>query len=172
MNRITLMDLRRSTTKRNFYAEGLLFEGYIKDLFSQDSFKLKRWRKSFKVPEDTYIGDMSGPDLELMFKGRNSKPFAVECKYRSRFYDRMVGWASENQIKKYIEFQNKKGMTVLIAIGVGGTASNPKKLFITPLDHIKMHTHVFESHLIRFERNPRCRIETAEQLELFDLKGE
>src|SRR6187401_1874502 len=130
MTRITLMDLRRSTPKRNFYPEGLLFEEYIKELFSQDIFKLKRWRKSFKVPEDTYIGDMSGPDLELMFKGRNSKPFAVECKYRSRFYDRMVGWASENQIKKYIEFQNKKGMTVLIAIGVGGTASNPKKLFI------------------------------------------
>ena len=172
MTRITLQELRKSTPKSHHYEQGLLFEEYIKNLFDQDIFKLKRWRKSFKVPVDTYIGDMSGPDLELMFKGRNSKPFAVECKYRTRFYDGMLGWASENQIKKYVEFQNKKPMTVLIAIGVGGTASNPMKLFITPLDHIKMYTHVFESHLIRFERNPRCCIDTAEQLKLFDFKAE
>jgi hypothetical protein len=165
------MDLRRSTPKRNFYPEGLLFEEYIKDLFSQDIFKLKRWRKSFKVPEDTYIRDMSGPDLELTFKGSSGKPFAVECKYRTRFYDGMLGWASESQIKKYLDFQQQRAITVLIAVGVGGAPSHPNKLFITPLDHISMYTHVFESHLIKFERDPKVRIDNAKQLELFDFKS-
>jgi hypothetical protein len=167
MNKITLLELRKYTSKHDNYERGRLFEEYIKNLFNQDKFQLKRWRRSFKVPEDTYIGDMSGPDLELMFKGRNSKPFAVECKYKSRFYDNMIGWASENQIKKYVEFQSKQAMTVLIAIGVGGSPSNPKKLFITPLDHISMYTHVFESHLFHFKRNPEHRIDNVEQLKLF-----
>ena len=79
MNRITLHDLRKNIPQSDNYDKGLLFEEYIKQLFNQESFQLKRWRRSFKVPEDTYIGDMSGPDLELMFKGRNSKPLLLNA---------------------------------------------------------------------------------------------
>jgi hypothetical protein len=54
----------------------------------------------------------------------------------------MLLWTSENQIKEYINFQRQRAMTVLMLLGVGGVPSNPKDLFITPLDHISMYTHV------------------------------
>jgi len=168
MNRITLYELRKKTPPPYHFDKGLLFEEYIKQLFNDKRFKLKRWRKSAKVPKDTWIADLSLPDLELIYHGSKSKPFAIECKYRARFYNGMLGWASEDQIKKYEHFQNRYSMTVLIAIGVGGGPSNPKKLFITPLDHIKKYTNVLESHLIKFEKHPKQSIKDALQLELFN----
>ena len=60
-----------------------------------------------------------------------------------------------------------RNIQVFIAIGIGGEPSNPEKLFITPLDHISMYTEVFESHLIRYKRNPKQRFDDSEQLSLF-----
>jgi hypothetical protein len=136
-----------------YYEQGRLFEEYIKDLFNQESFTLKRWRKSALIPPDTFISDISYPDLELIFMGKNNYPFAVECKWRRQFDDNgKIDWASEQQIAMYLHFERKRAMPVFIAIGVGGTPSNPKKLFVTPLCNLIRYPEVCEHQLINYKR--------------------
>jgi hypothetical protein len=140
--------------KRLYYEQGLQFEAFIKNLFSDKRFRLKRWRKSKLIDKDTFIRDQTYPDLELIYIGKKDYRFAVECKWRSRFYYGKTKWADEANILIYKEFQQKTGMPVFIAIGIGGTASNPERLFVTPLDNICHDCEVYQHKLIPFKRNP------------------
>jgi len=158
MNRIN--PIRPANRKKSayYYEQGRLFEEYIKDLFNQDSFKVKRWRRSALIPPNTFISDISYPDLELIFVGNNNYPFAVECKWRRAFdYNGKIDWASDEQIKTYLDFERKRSMPVFIAIGVGGSASNPKKLFVTPLCNLIGYPEVYEHQLIKYKRKPTQR---------------
>src|SRR5689334_22037953 len=83
MNRISPISPVKGKKNADYYEQGLLFEEYVKNLFNEKSFKLKRWRKSTLIPPDTFISDISDPDLELVFVRENHHPFAVECKWRS-----------------------------------------------------------------------------------------
>jgi hypothetical protein len=155
MNRINPIPPANRKATAYYYEQGRLFEEYIKNLFNQDSFKLKRWRKSALIPPDTFISDICYPDLELIFVGMNQYSFAVECKWRSKFNDNgKIEWASEEQIAAYLAFERKRAMPVFIAIGVGGTASNPKKLFVTPLCNLIRYPEVYEHQLINYKRKP------------------
>src|SRR5262245_29953430 len=100
-----------------YYEQGRLFEEYVRNLFSAESFKLKRWRKADQIPDDTFISDMIDPDLELIFVGRNQYAFAVECKWRRFFYNGIITWATKDQITKYREFEKRRSIPVFIAIG-------------------------------------------------------
>jgi hypothetical protein len=158
MNRIN--PIQPANTKKNayYYEQGRLFEEYIKNLFNQDSFQLKRWRKSALIPPDTFISDICYPDLELIFVGKDNYPFAVECKWRSAFnINGKIDWASPEQIRTYLHFERKRAMPVFIAIGVGGSASNPKKLFVTPLCNLIGYPEVYEHQLIKYKRKPTQR---------------
>jgi hypothetical protein len=157
MYKITLQELRNNVGKPDYYEQGRLFEEYIKNLFNQDSFKTKKWRQASKIPNDTFILDISYPDLELIFIRKNHYPFAVECKWRSGFCNGKVRWARKDQILKYEEFERKRAMTVFIAIGIGGTPSNPEMLFVTPLCNLKGDTMVSEKQLIKYKRKPNRR---------------
>jgi len=154
MNSTTFRPPSDRRKKPDYYEQGRLFEEYIKDLFNQESFKLKRWRKSALIPKDTFISDISLPDLELIFVGKNNYPFAVECKWRTRFRNGKIKWADPDQISKYIDFEKKRAMPVFIAIGIGGTSSQPNKLFVTPLCNLIDWPEVYEHQLIRYERKP------------------
>jgi hypothetical protein len=63
--------------------------------------------------------------------------------------------------------KNQNRIPVFVAIGIGGIPSNPDRLFITPLDHIGMYTHVFESHLSHFKRNPDHPIDNVKTAKIF-----
>ena len=155
MNRITPIRPADGPKNTDYYEQGRLFEEYVKNLFSEKNFKLKMWRKSRLIAPDTFISDISYPDLELVFIRNLHYPFAVECKWRKRFYKGKIDWATQNQINKYIEFDKK--MRVFIAIGIGGTPSNPEKLFVTPLLNLIGCTEVYEHQLIRYKRKPTNR---------------
>jgi hypothetical protein len=143
--------------KRTYYEEGRLFEDYVKRLFNENSFQLRKWRQSGSIPPDTFILDYSNPDLELVFVGKNRYPFAVECKWRSRFYKGKISWATKEQIFMYEEFQRKRAIPVFIAIGIGGTPSHPDRLFVTPLCNLIAYTDVSEQQLIPYNRRPTQR---------------
>ena len=157
MNRINPISSTKGQKNADHYEQGRLFEEYVKNLFNEKSFKLKRWRKSTFIPPDTFVSDISYPDLELIFARTSHYPFAVECKWRKRFYKGKIEWAQEKKIQVYKQFQKEKGMIVFIAIGIGGEPSNPEKLFVTPLDNICMHTEVYESDLLKYHRKPTRR---------------
>ena len=157
MNNVSIRFPLRKLTKAECFEQGRLFEEYIKNLFNQDSFKLKKWRSSKLIPRDTFIGGLGDPDLELIFEGKNQHPFAVECKWKSYFYRRKINWARPDQIQRYLDFERKRAMPVFIAIGIGGSGDNPEKLFVTTLCNICERTEIYEHELIPYKRRPTQR---------------
>jgi hypothetical protein len=156
MNHLNTRRLKRPS-KSECFEQGRLFEEYVKNLFNQDSFTIKKWRKSILVPPDTYIAGLGDPDLELIFVGKNQHTFAVECKWKSCFHKGKIDWARQDQIDRYLNFERKRAMPVFIAIGIGGLANSPEKLFVTPLCNISGTPEVYEHQLIPYKRKPTRR---------------
>ncbi len=136
------------------YEKGFQFEQFIIKLFNPDGFKLTKYRESKKHTLETLPWDHSFPDLEIMFGNSRKYKFAVECKWREKFIDGKITWATERQICTYQIFESQCRMPVFIAIGVGGEASAPEKLFVTPLRNLERYTEVYEENLIPYKRKP------------------
>jgi len=168
MNNIPTNQTKTRQSKEYYFEQGRLFEEYVRLLFNQDHFYLKKWRQSKLIPKDTFILDLAYPDLELIFAGKNHHPFAVECKWKTEFKKGKIGWAREYQIAKYLDFERKRAMPVFVAIGIGGTPSKPEKLFVTPLVNLKDYPIVCEDQLLEYKRKPTQRFffDTV-QLKLF-----
>jgi hypothetical protein len=123
--------------------KGPAFEEFILHKFPKDTFNLVEWKRE-KIQDDGLLRDPDSyrdggqrPDLQLELKGQSEKyPFAVECKWRNDFWKGIIEWARDAQISSYQEFQTSKEMPVFIALGVGGTPSDPRDLFIIPLSHL------------------------------------
>ena len=113
------------------------FEKFIAQKFNRKYFIIKDWRGD-KYINGIYAETTLQPDILLAFElGDKKTEFAVECKWRRRDYKERIELASEEQIKRYKKFKNIKKMPVFIALGIGGTGENPKKLFIIPIENIK-----------------------------------
>lgn len=71
------------------------------------------------------------PDLKFTLQ---TQAFAVECKWRQNFDNEgKITWAKDYQIANYNKFQSENKQKVLIAIGIGGSANAPEKLYLVPL---------------------------------------
>jgi hypothetical protein len=159
--------VKRKSLRDNFKT-GHQFEKYIASLFNERKFTIKTWRKSQKLNDISKLIEYGEPDLQMIYIGKKNYRFAVECKWRSRFIDGKITWAEEKQIRKYRKFERTYRIHVFVAIGIGGTASQPEKLFLTPLQNMGISTEVSESDLIPYKRNTTRRFffDTV-QLKLF-----
>lgn len=121
--------------------DGLNFEKYIITRFSREANRLLDWRGDKFIPG--YGGPESSGDPDVLFMTRSGKDrFAIECKYRSKWWyspghGQCIEWAREDQLNRYYGFQTRRGIQVYVAIGVGGSASDPAELFIARLNDIK-----------------------------------
>lgn len=167
MNRTITHPVAKESQGVDSYEKGKIFEDYIVTLFNQKKFRLLEWRSDKKATNGVIPVRSLYPDLEFLYLGKKSFHFAIECKWRKQFYEGLVHWADNYKIDNYRNFQYQQNITVLIAIGIGGSPSSPEKLFVTPLNHICMYTNVFESHLMPYKRNPKNKIDDTEQLKLF-----
>jgi hypothetical protein len=158
MSQLLPVQTGNKTPAKNFHV-GREFEEYIISLFNDRHFKLKKYRKSEDF-NGKYIDDASHPDLEmeLVFTGARKYRFAVECKWRREFKTGgYIKWAEDAQICNYRIFQDRTRIPVFIVIGIGGTAKNPEKLFVTPLNNICECNIVHEKELILYNRKPTHR---------------
>lgn len=87
------------------YEKGKLFERFVIELFNEDNFKLVKWRMSEKLEDKLLLNDCANPDLEMIFSKHKTYRFAIECKWRERFIDEKITWASENQIRSYQDLE-------------------------------------------------------------------
>jgi hypothetical protein len=156
MNHLNTRQFKRRS-KAECFEQGRLFEEYVKNLFNQDSFKIKKWRKSILLPSNTYIAGLGDPDFELIFVGKNQYTFAVECKWKSDFNKGKTKWAEQDQIERYLDFERKRTMPVFIAMGIGGLGNKPENMFVTPLCNIIADPKVYEHQLISYRRKPTRR---------------
>jgi hypothetical protein len=117
--------------------KGLDFEKYVVEKFSKKYFKIKEWAGD-KYVNGTYAENTLHPDIVLEFKMEEErKEFAVECKWRNSEYKNAIEFSKSDQLARYKKFQKTRSIPVFIAIGLGGTASDPARLFNFPLKEIE-----------------------------------
>ncbi len=133
--------------------KGTDFEKYVVEKFNKKYFKIKEWAGD-KYVNGRYAETTLQPDLKISFSHNNQKRnFAVECKYRSSFYQDGVVVASDEQLARYKKFEDQENTTVYLAIGVGGTATAPSSLYVVPLSSINSSFISF-SQLKKHFKNP------------------
>ncbi len=121
--------------------KGDAFENYIIGKFDRKFFALRDMR-SDKGIKGFYPESNKYPDLVLEYKPASAS-FAVECKWRGKWWQRKDGkdsidWAGgDGKIENYNDYSEKNNMPVFVAIGVGGEPDNPAELFVVPLKALK-----------------------------------
>lgn len=113
------------------------FEKFIVKKFNQKYFTVKDWAGD-KYVDGIYADTTKYPDLriELRVKDKTSK-FSVECKWRQKLPYNGIEFAYKEQFYRYKEFEEERKTPVFIAIGIGGIAFSPEKLYIVPLRDLK-----------------------------------
>ncbi len=143
-----------SPVKPNISVEkGIEFEKFIVSNFSKQHFKLLRWR-SDKYVNGIYASENKDPDLVFEYHNQNgSFRFAVECKWRSGFFEGNIQLAKPYQILNYHEFIFREKIPVFIALGIGGYPWLPADLYLFQLKSLPAgQIHLDEQFLKRFKR--------------------
>lgn len=132
------------------YAEqkGQMFEEFIVSLCSDKSrFKLLAWRGD-KISGQTYALENLLPDLHLRhLLDVTEVEYLMECKFRSSWGE--GGIDLSNQFVRYHFAAKDQGVELFIALGVGGTPSNPDELFIVPGRMVKLDKKIDRARFIK-----------------------
>ena len=112
--------------------KGRRFEEFVVSLVADKSrFKLLAWR-SDKIFGNTYAAENLYPDLHIRHKIPTGEvEYFIECKYRSS-WDKDGNIDLSNQFLRYRNFAKEHNCELFIAIGIGGTPSNPDEFLIIP----------------------------------------
>lgn len=146
-----------STVATNFERnkkKGDDFEKYVVERFNKPCFRLTEWR-SDKIHNGVYAASSRLPDLEYHFKTSYTDCyFAVECKWRSSFFEGRIEWSKEYQLENYRRFSQEKQMEVFVLIGIGGQPNQPQAFYIVPLRDINS-IHLYQDELQPYYRFAR-----------------
>lgn len=115
---------------------GRMFEDYVVSLCSDRSrFKLLAWRGD-KINGETYALENLLPDLRLRHRLDESEvEYLVECKYRSSWGDNGVDLS--RQYDRYLNAAKERRVELFIALGIGGSPSDPDEFYLIPARMIK-----------------------------------
>jgi hypothetical protein len=151
---VETVEVKKDTTDPN-QQKGIEFEKYIVQKFSKHYFTLLDWTGD-KFVKGYYAQSSLEPDLKMRFTlQQKSVDFAVECKYRSSFFNNGID-LEKRKLEQYQKFAAEKKMPVFIVLGVGGSPNEPQELFVIPLEQIE--TNVLDrTFLTAFKKaNPKA----------------
>jgi hypothetical protein len=112
------------------------FEKFIVQKFSKRFFTIKEWAGD-KYVNGIYAVTTQQPDLLIEFQmGNQRSSFSVECKWRKRFYNSEIEFATQEQFDRYKNFQESMQIPVYVAIGIGGKGGAPEHLYLVPLNSL------------------------------------
>jgi hypothetical protein len=139
--------------KPKTFVRGDEFECFLRrEVFPAARYDILRKTHGYTVNKDDFVESTKEPDF--LFRDRASgREFYVEAKYRSGFYRQGVDWCKEYQLQRYRALDRET--PVLVAVGVGGTASRPDSLYLFPVRGIT-YTRLFPRLLQRFEIHHGC----------------
>ena len=122
--------------------KGRMFEEFVVSLCSDHSiFRLLSWR-SDKIVGNTYAAENLMPDLLLRHKLENGNvEYYIECKYRSQWGE---GVDLSNCYDRYHREAKKSRKELFIALGIGGTPSDPDEFLLIP-DRMVRHDKIIDS---------------------------
>lgn len=135
------------------------FEDYVANVLNANSLTIKDWNKG-TVTEDGAFGENAlNPDMFVVDKETKiGLEYWMECKYRS--YLTYEGFKLEDsQLDRYKAKQKETKRKVLIALGVGRSASAPERFFIIPLDSLIRYKHIPEKYIVKYKvEDPKWRL--------------
>ncbi len=122
---------------------GRLYEIFFaKSLLEDSNFEILHWTSDKGFEHGIKVKSNGDPDFLLRYS--NDLVFAVECKYRSNYYAKQnpkkIEWGKTWQAERYMEFQLEKKIPVFIAMGLEGTADNPRHNYVIVLDYLKKNS--------------------------------
>lgn len=141
----------------DFYKKGLQFERYVSSLFPSNIWVIADRTKDSSKKLGRFVESDTNPDFTFRHI-TSGKTIAVECKYHSYLYKGKYGdfgtWWRKEQGKRYEGYGVENKIPVFVAIGIGGSAKNPQRLFFCPLAKLNNAAYEFipEKDLKPFER--------------------
>ena len=128
--------------------KGRQFEQFVVSLCSDKSrFNLLAWRGD-KISVSTYAAENLLPDLHLRhWLDAAEVEYLVECKYRSTWGEDGIDLSS--QYVRYHFAAKDIGKELFIALGVGGTPSNPNEFFMIPGRMVKLDKKIDRDRFIK-----------------------
>jgi hypothetical protein len=116
---------------------GRAFEEWAVEKLGRWPFHLKEWRGD-KYVNGVFAESTLDPDLVIEYRdGTDSARFAVECKWRSRYWDDGLRWGKHKHLHRYRRYAREKHIPVYLLLGVGGTGGSPEDVYLLPLEHVQ-----------------------------------
>lgn len=111
---------------------------FVNELLNSSDFEILRWTPDKGFENGIYVKSNGDPDLLIQYQKKLI--FAVECKYRGRFYKGnsppKVDWGYCAQAERYDEYGKEEKVPVFVAIGISGNPDKPKYNYLVPLDRL------------------------------------
>ena len=126
------------------------FEDFVANILNYNSLTIKEWNKGTVTNEGAFAENALNPDMFVSDPETNiNLEYWIECKFRSDL-DNGEFKLKDYQTERYSDIQKSSKRKILIALGVGGNASNPEKFYIIPLDSIKRFKHIPDKYLSHY----------------------
>jgi hypothetical protein len=132
---------------------GYRFEKYVMELFDERYYVLVERTHKNSDNKERYVESSLNPDFIWRYKP-SGEEFAVECKYRSGLNAGKLQWSNPQQLKRYQDFSKNKNIPVFIVIGFDGIETDPKDMFLIPLEEAK-YPALYPSVYNKYSRNPK-----------------
>jgi len=129
------------------------FESYVVSLFPESEFTIVEWTTDIMRKHNRYVEADTRPDL-LIRHDASGQEFYVECKYRSYAFEDKISWSNNEQLTRYKNFADTKGIPFFVVIGIGGSATWPEDMFCLSINDAKW-PELYLSYAKKFWRNPQ-----------------
>jgi hypothetical protein len=137
------------------YGKGYRFESYVSSLFPAYEWVIADKTRDFSRKFGRTVESDSNPDFTFRHV-RSGKLLAIECKFRSYFYQGGFSLPGRH-VANYSRFGQGSGMPVFVVLGVGNSPTKPERMFQIPIGAFATAADGFisERELKTFERDPR-----------------
>ncbi len=130
----------RRTEEDARYVVGNEFEDHVISMFDPEAFRLVHRTPTHEGTGGDFVGPMALPDLRFLHEP-TGEGFWVEAKFRSGTGPKgEVEWCTPKQLSEYKRTRASTGEKVYVALGVGGTPSGPRRVFLVDLDGVRYTT--------------------------------
>ncbi|MFA5841433.1 MAG: DUF6804 family protein [Candidatus Paceibacterota bacterium] len=140
------------------YRKGSAFEKFVASRLLPEEWAIEDWTKDKSRGLKRHVESDMNPDLTVR-NVSTGKRFAVECKFRSRFWKDNEGitgifWKAYNH-DFYRNYGDKENIKVKIVFGVGGNPKNPSRLFVVPIESLEEYKgkNIPAQYLQKFEKD-------------------
>ncbi|MFL5540189.1 MAG: SH3 domain-containing protein [Longimicrobiaceae bacterium] len=115
---------------------GREFEHWAARRLGTVPFHLIDWRGD-KYVDGVFAESTLAPDLLVEYRdGPERTRYAVECKWRRRFWDDVLWWGEWKHLHRYQRYAADQKVPVYLLLGVGGSGEAPDEVYLVPLEAV------------------------------------